>query len=126
MKKTDKKIDNAIRTALTEVCSFALEEFEGFKWLTHCVDYRFFPQSLSVTCVFDKNLDLLAFIESDSVKRMRKLIKDKLAAVQVSIRDTHKNIRFDTEENCDIENDGKWHERLSVSSANSLGKWHAK
>jgi len=46
MRKTDKKRDNTLRLALTEVCDIALKDIAGFQWLTHCVNYSNFPQSL--------------------------------------------------------------------------------
>ena len=58
MKKSDKKIDNTVRKALTEVCEAALTEVAGFKWLTHFVNHNDFPDSLSVVCVFDTNVEL--------------------------------------------------------------------
>lgn len=45
MRKTDKKTDNKLREVLTGVCDDALEEFAGFKWLTHLVNYDDFPKS---------------------------------------------------------------------------------
>lgn len=54
MRKTDKKIDKAIISALTEVCEEAKFEHPGFSWLTHEVDYQRFPSSLRVTLVFDE------------------------------------------------------------------------
>jgi len=48
MRKTDKKLDNQLIKLLTEVCETALEDFSGFQWLTHIVDYSNFPKSLKV------------------------------------------------------------------------------
>lgn len=56
MRKTDKKTDNAIIRALTEVCEHAKDEHAGFEWLTHEADYRRFPQSLNVTLVFHQSV----------------------------------------------------------------------
>jgi len=58
MRKSDKKIDNILRRLLTEVCDSALEIVDGFKWLTHLVDYDNFPESLSVICIFNTNSEL--------------------------------------------------------------------
>lgn len=108
MRKTDKKIDNAMTAALTEVCDIALKEYQGFKWLTHFANYNYFPGSLSVVCVYDTN-DHLATTDREG---MGTLIKQKLAAIDVKIKDIHQHISFDTEENCNNENNGKWHERF--------------
>ena len=109
MKKTDKKIDNAIRSALTEVCDKALEEHDGFVWLTHRVDYQNFPESLSVVCVFDTNEQLSNAHDED----LRVIIKDKLASIAILIKDSRQAIRFDTEENCTKEHKGNWQQRLN-------------
>ena len=45
MRKTDKKLENTLIAALTEVCEAALEAFDGFQWLTHFVNYSHFPSS---------------------------------------------------------------------------------
>ena len=54
MRKSDKKIDNQIIKVLTDVCQSALEDIDGFVWLTHSVNFDKFPQSLKITCVFNK------------------------------------------------------------------------
>tara|TARA_R110002111_G_scaffold698_1_gene5468 strand:+ start:1822 stop:2151 length:330 start_codon:yes stop_codon:yes gene_type:complete len=109
MKKTDKKIDNAIRGALTEVCDKALEEHDGFMWLTHLVDYQSFPASLSITCVFDTNEQL----SNAHVEDLRVIIKDKLASIAIYINHSQQTVRFDTEENCTKEHKGNWQQRLN-------------
>ena len=58
MRRTDKKIDNNVRKALTIACDTALEKVDGFEWLTHTASYDCFPGSLRVTCVFDTNESL--------------------------------------------------------------------
>lgn len=109
MRKTDKKRENALRAALTEACDIALKKHEGFVWLTHFVNYQNFPGSLSVTCVFDTNEQL----SKANKEGLRIIIKDKLASIDINIKDIRKNISFDTEENCKKENNGKWHERFN-------------
>jgi len=109
MKKTDKKIDNAIRAVLTEVCDAALERQDGFKWLTHIVNYDNFPQSLRIVCIYDLN-DHLAVADKE---QMYKLIQSALARIDIRIKDIKQHVSFDTEENCDNYHNGKWAERLS-------------
>jgi hypothetical protein len=109
MRKSDKKRDNAIRLALTEACETAREHYAGFEWLTHFVDYHHFPDSLSVVCIFDTNANL-AVSDREAV---RSLIRGELASIDVRIRHPQRQIRFDTEENCESENDGRWQARFS-------------
>ena len=112
MKKSDKKIDNAVREALTEVCESALDDVPGFEWITHFVNYSHFPASLSVVCVFGTNIDLSDALAAHKDDYLRTLIREKLGAADIHIKDTRKQVSFDSEEACQNENGGKWHERF--------------
>ena len=89
MRKTDKKLDNLIRQRLTEVCDFALQNCDGYQWITHNVNYSRFPESLIITCMFSdaastknakQNGELLALIQE---KLLYQPINIKLAQKQV-------------------------------------------
>jgi hypothetical protein len=108
MKKTDKKIDNALRQALTEVCDAATENVTGFKWLTHVVNYNNFPRSLSVICVFNTNAEVTLLSSSEQDQYLFTLIKQKLVAAGVKIDNVRQHVHFDSEENCERENAGNW------------------
>lgn len=110
MRKTDKKIDNEIRSVLTEACEEALECGDGFRWLTHVVNYQRFPASLLIICVYDTNANL----ENADKQSMRTLIRTKLRTMNVTIKDEARQITFDTEENCHHEHAGNWRRRLAV------------
>ena len=112
MKKSDKKIENSLRRVLTDVCDIALDNVEGFKWLTHLVNYDCFPGSLSVICVFDTNSELADAKSSKNDNFLREVIKQKLESVDIKLSNINKHVRFDTEENCKREHGGKWSERL--------------
>ena len=113
MKKTDKKYEKAIREALTEVCDIALDEVPGFQWLTHQVNYSRFPDSLSVVCIFDTNSELASALLAQQDDFLRSLIREKLSAVGIPIKDMVRQVSFDTEEACMLEHGGKWQQRLS-------------
>ena len=108
MRKTDKKIDNALIAVLTEVCDIAQKDYDGFKWLTHFANYNNFPGSLSVVCIFDTNQQL----KKADVNGLRLLINEKLLSIDININDMRRHVNFDTEENCNNENSGKWNERF--------------
>jgi hypothetical protein len=112
MKKSDKKIDNSLRLALTEVCETAIDEVTGFKWLTHFANFRDFPGSLSVVCVFDTNDNLSSARQNHKADFLFSLIKEKLSAVNIQIKDMRPHVGFDTEEACDKENGGRWNDRF--------------
>lgn len=113
MRKTDKKIDKQISIALTDVCENALEQFTGFEWLTHLVNYSNFPSSLKVVCVFDTNDNLGRFLADNNAQALGALIQKKLFEIDVVMSDTASQIAYDTEEQCQEKDKGKWAERLS-------------
>ncbi|MEI8593270.1 Fis family transcriptional regulator [Photobacterium sp. Hal280] len=112
MRKTDKKTDNQIRVVLTEVCDHALAAYPGFQWLTHLVDYSHFPGSLKVVCVFDTNANLSHFYDEAGKPVLEALIVKKLATAGIRLNKPSAHIAYDTEENCERENQGKWAHRL--------------
>jgi hypothetical protein len=112
MRKTDKKIDNQLRLVLTDVCEFALEEIDGFQWLTHLVNYSDFPKSLKVVCVFDTNENLSGFMSQKSKSELTSLIQAKLQDVDVKLKNVNDHISYDTEQNCEKEHHGQWADRL--------------
>lgn len=111
MKKTDKKLDNAVRSALTDACEELLNYRDGFQWLTHFADYQRFPDSLQVVCVYDTNAQL----RTANISRARSVVGEKLELIGVRINDGHLSISFDTEENCQLENNGSWKKRCAAA-----------
>lgn len=112
MRKTDKKLDNQIRIALTDVCDVALREIDGFQWLTHLVNYANFPQSLRIVCVFDTNNSLSHFSSGNSKDQLLSLIQKHLSQANLHLKKVDSHVSFDSEEDCDKEHNGKWAERL--------------
>jgi len=110
MRKTDKKVDNQLRLALTEICDSTLKEFAGFQWLTHLVNYAHFPKSLKVICVFDTNDNLKRFMATENRHGVSTLIHKKLFEMGINI---NAPVSYDTQENCDKNNNGKWADRLT-------------
>jgi hypothetical protein len=112
MKKSDKKIDNTLRQALTQACDLALEDINGFKWLTHTVNYNAFPASLSIVCVFDSNESLSKAIALHQDKYLRDVLQHQVSNIGIKLKNLHQHIKFDTEENCDNEHSGNWAQRI--------------
>jgi len=94
MRKSDKKIDNKLRVALTEVCDFALENVAGYQWITHTVNYDAFPASLQVSCAFSSQqvIDDLRQSQQDLV--LKKEITQKLSAMGIKNFDMSKQVKF--------------------------------
>lgn len=113
MRKSDKKIENNLRIALTDVCESALKEFTGFEWLTHLVKYSDFPKSLKIICVFDTNNNLTSFLNSNNRYELEELIVNNLLCAEVRIKNITNHISYDTEEECEKNNNGKWGDRFN-------------
>ena len=98
MKKTDKKIDNQICKALTNVCETAKLDVQGFQWLTHRVDYNQFPDSLSVICMFGTNAELEQARQEKQDQLIYNLIKIELEHIDINLKNISRHISFDTEQ----------------------------
>ncbi len=113
MRKTDKKIDNQLRLALTDVCETALKDIDGFQWLTHRVDYANFPASFKVICIFETNEQRSIFTDNSDKKLLISLIHKKLNEIGIKFNNIANHIVYDTEENCTDAHQGNWAKRLS-------------
>jgi len=113
MRKSDKKFDNELRKSLTQLCENELKELNGFQWVTHAVKYPNIQSSLNVICVFDNNENLELFMSSIDRRKVESHIIKILSALNVKLKDTSKQIVFDTEENCSRFNNGNWTKRLA-------------
>ncbi|MGJ8693481.1 MAG: Fis family transcriptional regulator [Thalassotalea sp.] len=112
MRKSDKKIDNQLRLALTDVCETALKDFIGFEWLTHVVNYDNFPKTLKIVCVFDTNEHLTSFTVNNQHLKLNALIADKLNGLGIKLNNIAQHISYDSEEDCQKKHQGKWADRL--------------
>lgn len=94
MRKSDKKIENKLRIALTDVCDFALDSIAGYQWISHTVNYDVFPGSLRITCAFASQqvIDDLKRSQQDLV--LKKEIIKKLATAEIKISDANKQVKF--------------------------------
>ena len=112
MRKSDKKLEKSIVSALTDACEDALKVYEGFQWLTHIVNFQSFPESLSIICIFDTNENLIKTMGNDTVNQFKSSIESRLLSYNIKVKDIAKRIVFDTEEACENEHDGNWNKRL--------------
>ena len=98
MKKSDKKIEKAIREALTRACEEALNTIDGFHWITHFVNYNNFPDSLVIVCVFDTDSSLMAAQQSEQGDYLRQLIQYELSSEDINIKKISSAVSFCTED----------------------------
>ena len=76
----------------------ALETIDGFQWITHTVNYKNFPASLSITCVFDNPESLATAKAADKDTQLKSWIQKELAEQNILIRTINSAVSFDTEE----------------------------
>lgn len=110
--KTQKKIDNQLRTALAAVCEQALKDVAGFRWLTHQADYANFPASLLITCVFETEVELVQAKQQNLTVSMQKRIQASLLKIGIRFKNLDRQVVFDTEEICKSEDNHNWQQRL--------------
>ncbi len=110
---TQKKIDNQLRTTLTVVCEQALEDVPGFSWLTHQANYANFPASLLITCIFETESELLQAQTQGLTASMQKRIQASLLKTGIRFKNLERQVIFDTEDACKLEDNHDWQQRLA-------------
>lgn len=111
MRKTDKKREQIIISALQDVCEKALDcgEPAGFEWLTHNVNHQK-PQTLTVTCVFTTREQAQNASGDSGGQGLAAQIRCALTKVGIKLVNP---LQFDSEQACDAEHAGNWKRRLS-------------
>ncbi|ABV87179.1 hypothetical protein [Shewanella pealeana] len=94
MRKTDKKIDNAIRLALTQVCEALKDEVEGFIWLTHSVNFSQGLDSLVITFMFESQALLDKANSEQQTLQMIALAQASLEMENICLANPKKQCRF--------------------------------
>ena len=94
MRKTDKKIENKLRAALTEVCDIALENVDGYQWITHTVNYDAFPASLLITCAFESQQAIEGLKQSQQDSFLQSIIIEKLGTASITLKNPNKQIKY--------------------------------
>lgn len=113
MRKSDKKLEKALRDSLTEVCEIALTSVNGFSWITHKVDFDRFPDSLRIISVFTTENELKKALMAKEDKFLQSLICEKLRAKGIVLKTPNKQISIDSEEACGAKANGDWALRFS-------------
>ncbi|WP_414829783.1 Fis family transcriptional regulator [Alteromonas sp. H39] len=112
MKKQDKKRDNAIRKALTAVCETLLDSQPGFVWLTHKVDYKRFPQSLTIVLIFENDSQMQQ-CKVKALPDIGRLVTSHLSEAGIIVPCIDRHLHFDSEAACKADHNGNWARRLS-------------
>lgn len=113
MRKSDKKRENAIVTALTQACENDLKSYKGFQWITHVVDFQRYPESLVVICVFDTNENVQKLLATGEDATVKRIIESYLLSYSIPTKNVKQRIFIDTEQACEDEFNGNWNKRLA-------------
>ncbi|VVO29919.1 hypothetical protein [Pseudomonas fluorescens] len=112
-KREQAQIERLLVATLTEACETAKAELVGFAWLTHEVDYAEFPFSLRVVWVFETQAQKDQALASGQGGRMIELTAQAFSEAQVLLSPVSAHVQFDSEEECQRANGGKWPQRLA-------------
>ncbi|MCE2593655.1 Fis family transcriptional regulator [Motilimonas cestriensis] len=113
MRKIDKKIEQQIVTALTQVCDQALTKVAGFEWLTHSVNYQQVSTSLLVTCVFTEQDQLRQCLVDKQDALFKQWVEQALAKQGIKLKNVQRQVQFDSESACKEQHNGNWSKRLA-------------
>jgi hypothetical protein len=106
------RLERLLITTLTEACETAKGEIKGFTWLTHTGDLNAVAHTLKVIWVFETLADRqLAQIEAK--ERIFELTAIALNEAGIELKLTDRNVRFDSEQECQNIQGGDWQTRLA-------------
>jgi hypothetical protein len=105
------RIERRLIRTLTDACEAAKGEIEGFVWLTHTGDVGAGAESLTVTWVFDTLADRQR-AELEAKTRIFQLTGMALDEANIDFSPCDRNVRFDSEEECQRAHAGDWKSRL--------------
>ncbi|MFJ4246588.1 hypothetical protein [Pseudomonas sp. NPDC089741] len=110
------RMERRLITTLTDACETAKAEIKGFTWLTHTADLSALAETLSVIWVFETLADRkLAQVEAKV--RIFELTAVALGEAGIELKLTDRNVRFDSEQECQNIHGGDWGKRLKGMSA---------
>ena len=112
------RIERRLITTLTEACETAKSEIKGFTWLTHTADLTALAETLNVIWVFETLADR-KLAEVDAKARIFALTAIALDEAGIELKLTDRNVRFDSEQECENAQGGDWQKRLAKGRYNA-------
>ena len=106
------RIERRLITTLTEACETAKSEINGFTWLTHTADLNALAETLKIIWVFETLADR-KLAEADAKARIFALTAIALDEAGIELKLTDRNVRFDSEQECENAQGGDWQKRLA-------------
>ena len=108
------RIERRLISALTEACETAKGEIKGFAWLTHIANLNALAETLKVIGVFETLADR-KLTQVDAKARIVELTTIALNEANINLNLSDRNVRFDSEEECQRNHAGDWKIRLTQS-----------
>jgi hypothetical protein len=105
------RIERRLIATLTEACETAKGEIEGFTWLTHTADLGALAETLKVIWVFETLADK-KLAQAKAKARIVELTTIALNEADIDLNLSDRNLRFDSEEECQRTHGGDWKNRL--------------
>jgi len=105
-------IERRLITKLTEACETAKGEIKGFTWLTHTADLNALAETLKVIWVFETLADK-KLAQAYAKARVFELTGIALNEAGIDLNLSDRNVRLDSEEECQRIHGGDWHKRLA-------------
>lgn len=109
------RIERRLIATLTDACETAKSEIKGFTWLTHTADLNALAATLNVIWVFDTEADKNLAL-TDAKARLFELTATALREADIDLTPSDRNVRFDSEEECQRTHGGNWRERLAQNT----------
>lgn len=106
------RIERRFIATLTDACETAKGEIHGFAWLTHTADLNALTDTLRITWVFDTLADRQA-AEANAKARIVELTAIALREADLELSLSARNLRLDSEEECQRSHAGDWRKRLA-------------
>jgi len=108
------RIERRLIATLTEACETAKGEIKGFTWLTHTADLNALTETLKVIWVFETLADR-KLAQADAKARIFELTAIALNEADIDLNLSDRNVRFDSEQECQSTHSGDWKKRLAQS-----------
>lgn len=106
------RLERRLIATLTDACETAKSEITGFTWLTHTADLNALADTLKVIWVFE-TLAEKERAQIEAKARIFELTAIALEAASIDLNLNDRNVRFDSEQECQNAQGGDWHRRLA-------------
>lgn len=116
-KREQSRIERRLIASLTEACETAKAQIPGFAWLTHDIDYQYFPKNLHVIWIFATQAEQDRAIAEGQERLMLELTAIALRVAGIQLDPLAAHVHVDNEQACQRKDAGNWQQRLARQRA---------